>query len=53
MRTRITFVICLCLLFAGRASAQWVVTTLALWAYYRYAVPELRELLDWKFMRLL
>lgn len=30
-----------------------LVTTLALWAYYRYAVPELRELLDWKFMRLL
>ncbi len=29
-----------------------LVTTLALWAYYRYAVPELRELLDWKFMRL-
>ena len=26
MRTRITFVICLCLLFAGRASAQWVVS---------------------------
>ena len=26
MRTRITFAICLCLLFAGRASAQWVVS---------------------------
>ena len=26
MRTRITFVICLCLLLAGRASAQWVVS---------------------------
>ena len=26
MRTRITFSICLCLLFAGRASAQWVVS---------------------------
>ncbi len=25
MRTRITMIICLCLLFAGRASAQWVV----------------------------
>lgn len=30
-----------------------LVTTAAMWAYYRYAVPELRELLDWKFMRLL
>ena len=26
MRTRITMIICLCLLFAGRASAQWVVS---------------------------
>ena len=26
MRTRITMMICLCLLFAGRASAQWVVS---------------------------
>ena len=26
VRTRITMIICLCLLFAGRASAQWVVS---------------------------
>ncbi|MCQ4912713.1 DUF4141 domain-containing protein, partial [Phocaeicola vulgatus] len=26
MRTRITFVICLCLLLEGRASAQWFVS---------------------------
>ena len=25
MRTRITMIVCLCLLLAGRASAQWVV----------------------------